>query len=517
MKPHRMTLATTLLAACLLAHPGTVQAQPEQDTLALVRDFHQQHTAAILRQFVELLAIPNVAGDPEHAPDLLRNAEYIRDQLARHGFAAELWTLPAASPVVYAELKVPGAQRTLGLYAHYDGQPVDADEWRQPPFEPTLYTAALEAGGVPRPLPADGEAVDPEARLYARSAGDDKAPIAALLATLDALQAHGLSPTSNLRIFFEGEEEMGSPHLGAYMAAHQEQLQVDAWLICDGPVHQSRRPQLVFGARGVIPFEITVYGASRYLHSGHYGNWAPNPALMLAQLLASMKDDDGHVLIAGFYDSVAPVGEVERAALDALPDYDAQLRQELGLATTEGAPASLPERLLLPSLNIRGLKSAEVGATARNVIPTQATASFDIRLVQGNDPTAMLDLVEAHLRRQGYYVVTAEPTPEERRQHAKIVRFTRGTGYRAARTAMDLPIMTEIAAATTRAAGEPPLLVPTLGGSLPLYLFQDLLGSPLVIVPMANHDNNQHAPNENLRLANLWYGVDLLASLLTME
>ncbi len=501
------------LAALLWIVPAACAA----DDLDFVRDWRRAHAAEVLRDYAELLKIPNVASDTEN---IRRNAEAIRAELAERGVSAQLLELPGdpAPPIVYGELAAPGAARTLGIYVHYDGQPVDAERWTDPPWTPVLRTAAIEDGGQRRPFPEPGEAIDPEWRIYARAAGDDKAPLPAIFAALDAMRAAGQQPTSNVKFFFEGEEEAGSDHLGQYLSAYREHLDdIDLWLICDGPVHQSRRPQLVFGVRGVTGFEITVYGATRYLHSGHYGNWAPNPALLLAQLLASMKDGDGRVLIDGFYDSTAAVGEAERAALDALPNVDEALRRELGLARTEAGGALLAERLLLPSLNIRGFVSGAVAEKARNVIPNHATASLDVRLAKGNDPQAMLDLVEAHVRRQGYHIVRREPDLATRLAHPKIARIARGGGYRAARTEMDLPVVREVVAAAERAAADPLVLMPTLGGSLPLYLFTETLAKPVVIVPIANHDDNQHAPDENLRLANLFYGIDLMASILTME
>jgi acetylornithine deacetylase/succinyl-diaminopimelate desuccinylase-like protein len=281
-------------------------------------------------------------------------------------------------------------------------------------------------------------------------------------------------------------------------------------------VHPSRRPQLVFGVRGYTGLDITVYGAERYLHSGHYGNWAPNPAMMLARLLASMKDDEGRVLIEGFGDSTAPLSERERAALEALPVPDAELMRELGLARVEGGGATLAERLNVPSLNVRGMQSASVGATARNLVPTRAEASIDIRLVKGNDPERILDVVERHIRGQGYHIVRDDPDHATRLAHPRIAKVVRSPDYRAVRTSMDLPEVAPVIAATRAVAGDDVILVPTLGGSLPLYLFTDLLERPIVVVPIANHDDNQHAPDENIRLANLWYGIELFAALFTM-
>ena len=482
------------------------------------RAYRKAHGAAILSEFRDLLSIPNHGRDTEN---IFRNAEYIRQQFARRGVEMQLLSLPGqpdVPPLIYGRIDTPGATRTIGIYVHYDGQPADASKWTNAPFEAVLYTRSIEDGGKRREFPEAGETIDPEWRLYGRSTGDDKAPLIALLTALDALAASDIAMTSNIRLMFEGEEEMGSPHLGQYFEQYGDKFSdVDVWLICDGPVHQSRRPQIVFGVRGITSLRITVYGASRYLHSGHYGNFAPNPAMMLSQLLASMKDEQGNVLIKGYYDSVEPLSAREQAALDAVPDIDDQLREEFGLAASENNNESYLRRLLLPSLNIKGLESATAGPTARNVIPTTATVAIDIRLVKGNDPRDMLDLVEAHIREQGYHIVREEPDRKTRLTYPRIAKVTRGSGYRAARTSMDLPIVESLVRAANRASDEEVILMPSLGGSLPLYLFEEKLNTPTIIVPMANHDDNQHAPDENIRIANLWYGIDLLGEILTMR
>lgn len=496
--------------------PGRGSSFPQQTSaVATALAWRDAQGHRILENYTRLLAIPNVASD---SANIRRNAEFIRDELSRRGVAARLLELAGANPIVFGEVRVRGATRTLGIYAHYDGQPADPTHWTHHPWQPTLYTRPMEAGGTPRPLPGPGEAVDPEWRLYARSASDDKAPIGAMLAVLEAFQEGGLRPTSNLLFFFEGEEEDGSPNLGRFLEVYRHLIQdVDAWLLFDGPVHQSGRPQLSFGVRGITGLEITVYGPLRPLHSGHYGNWAPNPAQMLSQLLASMKDEQGRVLVAGFYDTVEPLGETERAALARLPAYDAELRRELGLGWTEGGGASLAERLLLPSLNIRGISGGYTGELAQNVIPSTATASLDIRLVKGNDPAHMRRLVEEHIRKQGYHIVREDPDLETRLRYPKIAKVRGEGGYPAARSRMDIPILQEVAAATRRAAGgQEVVLSPGSGGSLPLYLFTDVLAKPIVMVPMVNHDNRQHAPDENLRIGNLWYGIALCAEIFAM-
>lgn len=499
----------TLTIIALFLTSGLVEAGSAVDA---AREYRESHGAEILAGFADLLRIPNVAGDPE---TIGKNAVAIMDALAARGAEMQLLELIDASPIVYGTLPARGATRTLGIYVHYDGQPVNEARWTSGPWTPTLYDRAIEDGGKQIPFPDPGDAIDPEWRLYARSAGDDKAPIPALLAALDALDAADIPLTSNLIFFFEGEEEMGSTNLSKYITTNSDLLQVDAWLICDGPVHQSRRPQLVFGVRGVTGMEITVYGASRNLHSGHYGNWAPNPGMMLAQLLASMRDADGNVVIEGFYESTDPLSPAAEAAIATVPEVDEALMKELGLVRTEG-DGNLTERLLVPSLNVQGLSSANVGEKSRNVIPSTAIAAIDIRLVKGNDPEHMKDLVEAHIEKMGYFIVREDPDMETRLTHPRIAKVTRSKGYVAARTSMDHPIVEPLTRAAEDAAGEPVILMPSLGGSLPLYLFTETLNKPVVIVPMANHDDNQHAPDENIRLANLWYGIDLLAAILTM-
>lgn len=478
------------------------------------QDHIEENGHQIVADFAELLSIPNVAYD---LPNIYKNANFIVEQLEARGVQAKLLRTVSTPPIVFGYLPVKGATRTLAFYVHYDGQPVNKTNWTNDPWEPVLYDKALFDGGKPIPFPKKGDNIDPEYRLYARSAGDDKGPIISILNALDVIQKEELAITSNLIFFFEGQEEAGSKNLRRYLEDNQELIdEIDLWMFCDGPVHQSRKPQLVFGVRGVTGLEVTVYGPNRSLHSGHYGNWAPVPGQMISSLISSMKDADGNVIIEGFYDDVAPLTSREIEALASAPDVDAALKMELGINDTEGSE-SLYERLLYPSLTIKGISTGNVGQEARNVIPSTATASLGIRLVKGCDPEKMVDLVEAHIKKRGYHIVSEDPDQETRLKYPKIAKVTRGGGYPAARTSMDVPITQEIVAATRRVAGDDLVLLPTLGGSLPLYLFTDVLKKPAIIVPIANHDNNQHAADENLRLANLWYGIELMGAIMTME
>jgi acetylornithine deacetylase/succinyl-diaminopimelate desuccinylase-like protein len=468
----------------------------------------------VLRGFASLLQIPNVTGSVD---DLRVNAAELVDRFETRGATMEVVELPGASPVVIGELRTESPTATLGVYVHYDGQPVDPTEWTTNPFGAVLATGPWHLGGEPVELPGPGDHIHPEWRIYARGASDDKTPFAAITAAVDSLAAAGVDRTVDLVFLFEGEEESGSPNLGRYMEHLAARLVADAWLLCDGPVHQTRAPQVVFGVRGYTGFDLTVYGPERELHSGHYGNWVPNPAFELASLLAGCKDESGMVTIEGFYDDTLPISEADRAAIDALPPIEDQLREELGFGGPEVSEGRYADRLMIPSFNIRGLRSAAVGAQARNVVPAEATASVDIRLAAGDHPVRMLDRVEAHLISKGFHVIDHDPTAEERRAHRRLAKLHKMPGYRASRIPMESPLASSLLGACRVAGGGEVVALPTFGGSVPLYQFGDLLGAPVAVLPIANHDNNQHAADENIRLANLWYGIDLWSTLLTTD
>jgi acetylornithine deacetylase/succinyl-diaminopimelate desuccinylase-like protein len=503
-------------AAAAMAFLSVVLAPPVQAQAPAVRQWRQANEHRILHEYVRFLSLPNVARDRD---DIRLNADSLVQMMRRRGLNPRLLEAEGAPPAVYGEWTVPGATRTLVLYAHYDGQPTDSAAWHgSHPWRPVFRTARLDRGGQIVPLPAEGQTIDPEWRLYARSASDDKAGVMAILAAVDAMRASGITPSSSLKFFFEGEEEAGSPHLDAILRGHAELLRADAWIIADGPVHQSGAKQVVFGVRGDVNVDVTVYGPIRPLHSGHYGNWAPNPAMMLAELLASMKDDAGRVTIPGWYDDVRPLGPAEREAMRAMPAYDREVMAELGLAAVEGGGRPLVELIAEPSLNVNGFESGGIAAGARNVIPTEATAVLDLRLVLGNDVARQAGRLTDHVRAQGYHVLDREPTLDERRAHPRIARVrVRPGGYNAERTPMDLPVSRAVIRAVQSTTREPVIAVPTLGGSLPLSIISGALETRTITVPVVNHDNNQHAEDENLRLQNLWDGIETMVAVMTME
>jgi acetylornithine deacetylase/succinyl-diaminopimelate desuccinylase-like protein len=513
----RKFVATCLLAfvpAAALAQKHPAPPAPAQFAQE-VRDYRLANEDRIIRELREFLAIPNIASD---TPNIQKNAAHLVEMLEARGIEAHLLPITGRGPVVFGKLISPEAKRTVIFYAHYDGQSVDPVAWTDgKPFEPALRDGAIEAGGKRIPFPesggAHGAAYNDDWRIYARSSSDDKSPIVALLAALDALREKRIALAVNLKVILEGEEEAGSTHLQSTLELHKNLLGGDLLITGDGPVHQSGRPLVFFGYRGEIGMDVTVYGPVRALHSGHYGNWAPNPAMELSRLLASMKDADGHVLIEGYYDDVAPLGDVEKKALAEMPENDPDLEHELGIAKPEGGGRKLVELIMQPSLNVRGLRSAYVGDQAQNVVPDRAEASLEARLVRGEDPQRKFEQIVAFIRKQGYFIVDREPTMEERRTHALIAKIINEGGYRASRTPMDLPVSKALVQVIQGATGGNTVIAPTLGGSVPMYIFEDL-GLPWIGVPIVNYDNHQHSSDENLRLGHFWRGMEIYGAIL---
>jgi acetylornithine deacetylase/succinyl-diaminopimelate desuccinylase-like protein len=506
-------MKTIIRTLVVIAATLTVHAQ-SSDPVAAVRTWRAQHEPQVLRELFDLVAIPNVASDKD---GIARNAQALTRMFEKRRFLPE--TIPTGGPpLVVAERKTAGAARTLTFYFHYDGQPVEAREWTHaPPFSPVIVT---DNGPSGRTMTLDQVrgAIDPQWRVFGRSTSDDKSPIVAFLAAVDALDAANIPLTANLRILMEGEEEAGSPNLEAAVRAHPDRVRADALILVDGPRHASDRPTLNFGSRGLMGALVTVYGANRDLHSGNYGNWAPNPALDLARLLASMKQPDGRVTIDGFYDDVVPLSAAEKQAIAEIPNVEPALMQAYGVTRRENPDERLELRHNQPTLNVNAIEAGGgVGGQGRTIIPGSASAKIDVRLVKAIDPAKQFDRLVAHVRKQGYFVVDTEPDAAMRAAHPMLAKVTRNGGYPAGRTSMETPLAASIAKALSDAAGGQLVRLPTIGGSTPFYLFADVLGVPTFGLSMVNFDNNQHGPNENLRIKNLWEGIDSMAALLTMK
>lgn len=511
---------TVLIAAAplLLAAPAQPQ-RPAADVDAAIRE--SLPDAFVL--YRELLRLPNDAHQPD---DIERLVVWLETALGRRGFETE--RLPTAgSPLLLAERTHAGADHTVLVYLQSDGQPVDPSAWAQPSpydpvvkrrgegdWEPVAWEQVMQAAASPGSGPL-GTALDAEWRVFARSASDSKGPVAQFLSALDVLERTNVTPPFDLRVIIDTEEELGSPNLPDAVERFRDRLAADALVIFDGPPHASGRPTLKFGARGIATVTLTTYGPRVPQHSGHYGNYAPNAAQRLAAVIASLEDDAGRVTIPGWYDGIS-LDDATRATLAAVPDDEPAIRRALGIAMTDSVAPTLQEALQYPSLNVRGLRSAWVGDEARTIIPATAVAELDIRLVKESDPRLLLELLRDHVHGLGYHVISGrDPTEEERLRHARLIRFDADISYAAFRTPLDAEMGRWLSGALTRLYGVAPIRIRTSGGSIPISPFVETLGVPAVTVPTVNPDNNQHSPNENLRIADFVEGIRIITAVLS--
>jgi acetylornithine deacetylase/succinyl-diaminopimelate desuccinylase-like protein len=486
-------------------------ALPAKELRQAIESHVKAHQKDILSSLMAALEIPAVATD---TANIRRKAEFLQRELAQRELVSEILETEG-NPLVFGELSVPGADRTLLLYCHYDGQPVDPGQWQQAdPFQPVMRNGKLSRESEDLVFGAQTSYED-DWRIYARTASDDTGPIIALLAALDAVEAAGLTPTSNIKVILDGEEEAGSPNLVPAIERYRDRLNADLLLIFDGPLHQSDRPTVVFGARGIMAIDLTVFGPSAPLHSGHYGNWAPNPAMQLAQLLASMKDSDGRVIVEGFYDGIELTPEEQRV-LDEVPDDLGNLKGKLGFSRADKVGDSLQEAIQYPSLNVRGLQSGWVGREARTIIPDRATAAIDVRLVRETPPDDIYEKLLAHVRAEGFHIVSADPDDATRAAHGRIVKVVRRGSTNAYRTELDSSVARQVVAAINAVWDEPIVQKRTSGGTVPIAPFIEVLGFPALGIPTVNFDNNQHSPNENVRLGHFFNGIVTFAAIFTM-
>ncbi len=488
--------------ALLLAGPASAA-----DLRSEVSDYRAAHEAAIVGQLDDLVRLKSVAADPQ---GLAVTGAALESQLKARGFATQSWSAGGSPPIIYGLLKSPGARRTAIFYAHYDGQPVTRTQWSSDPFVPVMRDGLA---GKDLDWKAATPPFNPEWRLFGRATADDKSAIVAFLTAFDALKALHRKPSVNIKVVWEGEEEASSAHLDAILKDHAAELRADVWLIGDGPVHQSRTQTIYFGARGSMGLDATIYGPLRALHDGHYGNWVPNPAAMAAELISQMRDGEGRIIIPNFADDVRPLSAAEQAAIARLPNVEGGLKKEFGIARTEGGEG-LTASTMRPSINIRGIRSGQVGTEANNAIPVDAVLSMDFRLVPGQTTQRVQEKVEAFLIAKGWTVVRQTPDMATRLANPRIIKLTWGGGYPALRSDMTSPAAKGVIAAAEKAAGGPIAILPMMGGSVPINLFDELFHVPIIGLPMGNHDNNQHAANENLRLRNLWDGINLYAAMM---
>ncbi len=498
---------TITLLLLLLVNLSILSGQQKTTQLDKVAD---RFAAASLQNFKELLSIPN---DAHYPKDIEKNVKWCEAQFGERGFRTERLSTPTV-PLLLAERRSKGAEKTVLIYLQIDGQPVDKTRWFQKsPWTPTLK--AQDEDGEWKAIPwekLEGE-IDPDWRIFARSASDAKGPVAMFLAALDAAKEQKIQPNYNIKIIMDFEEELGSPHLPPAVEQYREKLSSDMLIIFDGPRHISNEPTLTFGARGIATVTLTVHGPRVPQHSGHYGNYAPNPAVRLAQLIASMKDDDGRVTIPGFYDGIE-LDEATKAILAQVPDDEKEIQAAVGIAETDKVGSNYQEAIQYPSLNVRGMASAWIGGKVRTIVPATATAEIDIRLVPEVDPDRLIRLVADHIKSKGYLLIDREPTEEERLTHGRIAFMRSKISYQAFRTPFDAEVGLWLDRAMHSAFGKTPIKIRNSGGSIPISPFVTTLGIPAVTVPTVNRDNNQHSPNENVRLGNYFEGVRLFLAIL---
>jgi acetylornithine deacetylase/succinyl-diaminopimelate desuccinylase-like protein len=495
---------TAFLILCLLLS-FCVSAQPNLDALAL------RHARATFDEFKEMLALANDAHYPE---DIEKNVQWCETAFPRRGFTTQRLAT-ATAPLLLAERKSrrPGAPTVLA-YLQMDGQPVDPTFWHQEsPWKAVLKKQVPGEGWVEIPWESLRGELDPEWRIFARAASDAKGPVMIFLAAMDALASLGEDLPYHLKVIIDFEEELGSPQLPKAVETYRRELAAEALVIFDGPPHISNEPTLSFGARGIADITLTVFGPTFPQHSGHYGNYCPNPALRLAQLLAGMKDEYGRVTIPGFYDGIA-FDEKTKAEMAQVPDDEQFIRSKLGIAAADQVAGTYQEALQYPSLNIRGMASGWVGDEVRTIIPATATAEIDVRLVMESDPERLIGLIRKYIEDQGYLVLSRQPDSRERLTHDKICRFEYSVSYKAFRTEFDSEAGIWLSKALTKAFGKAPLKIRTAGGSIPISPFVTTLGIPAVAVPTVNPDNNQHSPNENIRIGNYVDGVKTILAVL---
>jgi acetylornithine deacetylase/succinyl-diaminopimelate desuccinylase-like protein len=458
---------------------------------------------------IELLSMPNDAFYPK---DIEQNVLWCENQFGQRGFATQRISTTHA-PLLLAERKHPKAKKTVLIYLQLDGQPVDSTQWFQKsPYKPVIKKKTKKNVWEETDWEF-ADALDDEMRIFARSASDAKGPVVMFLAALDAAASKKIIPNYNIKVIMDFEEELGSPRLPGAVTKNAELLKADMLIIFDGPRHISNKPTLTFGARGIATITLTTYGPNAPQHSGHFGNYAPNPALRLSKLLAGMKDDDGRVTIPGFYDGISIDPETEKI-LRNVPDKEDEIKKRLQIVSADKVGSYYQEAIQYPSLNIRGMQSGWIDEKVRTIIPGWARAELDVRLVLESDPERLIRLVIDYVKEQGYHVIDAEPTEKERLTHDKIATVTSEISYQSFRTDFDSEVGVWLTNALKNAFGEDPIRIRMSGGSIPISPFVTTLNIPAVTVPTVNRDNNQHSPNENLRIGNYREGVKTMLAIL---
>jgi acetylornithine deacetylase/succinyl-diaminopimelate desuccinylase-like protein len=468
------------------------------------------HTRSSLEELREFIALPNDALNPE---DIEKNLLWLNIAFEKRGFSTQRISTTNL-PLFFAELYTSEDLPTILFYMHFDGQSVAPEKWEQEdPYEMVLKEYAGESWKKMNWAALEGE-VDLDWRVFGRSVSDDKGPIVMFLHAVDMIREAQQGLAFNVKVILDSEEEKSSKPLPAAVLENKALLRADFLVINDGPVHYSGLPTLVYGCRGITSMQITTYGPVRPQHSGHYGNYAPNPGFRLAQLLSEMKDEEGRVLIEGYYDGIS-LDDQTMEIMRNVPDDLSSIHEMLEIASADKVGDFYQEALQYPSLNIRGMSSGWVGDKARTIVPESATAELDLRLVVESDGDRLKGLVKDFIASKGYYLTGEEPGKELRMQYPLIAKVKEGSVTDAFRTDLKNPYGIWLQSVLKDAFKEDVVQIRTMGGTVPIAPFVNALEIPAFILPVVNPDNNQHSPNENLKISQVEYGLKVFYQMLT--
>jgi len=470
-----------------------------------------------LDEFIEFLSYPN---DANYESDINKLMDWTENKFKSLDFKINRLDTETI-PLMLASKHFSDDYKTVLIYMHLDGQPVDLSKWNQEnPFIPVYK------------LKEDGKFVDYDSnkianidyetleerdiRIFARASSDAKGPVMMLIQAMKFMNSKNIDNKFNLKLIMDFEEEKGSPSLPDAVKKHSTILKSDALLIFDGPQHESDLPTLNFGNRGISSITLKTYGPVVPQHSGHFGNYAPNPVFRMSNILSSMKDENGIVKIKGYYDGITISDQVKKY-LDNVPDDEQSMLNKMQFKKPESVGNSYQEAIQFPSLNVRGIRAGWVEDEVRTIVPSECIAEIDVRLVIESDGYRLHDLIKKHIEDLGYTVIDHEPSKEERMKYDKIVKFNSTVSYPAFRTDIDSNLGKWLSKTLSKTFGVEPVLRRTSGGSVPISPFVNVLNIPAVGVPTVNKDNNQHSPNENIKLINYIKGIESFVGILSSE
>ena len=470
-----------------------------------------------LDEFIEFLSYPN---DANYESDIYKLMDWTENKFKSLDFKINRLDTETI-PLMLASKHISDDYKTVLIYMHLDGQPVDLSKWNQEnPFIP-VYKLKEDEKFVDydsnKIANIDYETLEEkDIRIFARASSDAKGPVMMLIQAMKFMNSKNIDNKFNLKLIMDFEEEKGSPSLPDAVKKHSTILKSDALLIFDGPQHESDLPTLNFGNRGISSITLKTYGPVVPQHSGHFGNYAPNPVFRMSNILSSMKDENGIVKIKGYYDGITISDQVKKY-LDNVPDDEESMLNKMQFKKPESVGSSYQEAIQFPSLNVRGIRAGWVEDEVRTIVPSECIAEIDVRLVIESDGYRLHDLIKKHIEDLGYVVLDHEPSKEERMKYEKIVKFNSTVSYPAFRTDIDSDLGNWLSETLTRTFGVKPVLRRTSGGSVPISPFVNVLNIPAVGVPTVNKDNNQHSPNENIKLINYIKGIESFVGILSSE